>query len=135
MPLSNLFKNCTYYWAFGAVIGVPLCSPNYVEPANETMVYAGLAIFILSQIGNLICHLILSNLRTAEGALERPIPTGFLFDYVSCPNYTFEICAWLGFSIMTQIPFAYAFTLVGFLQMAQWAMKKYVTTVCCGAYI
>jgi very-long-chain enoyl-CoA reductase len=32
MPLSNLFKNCTYYWAFGAVIGYPLCSPSYVAP-------------------------------------------------------------------------------------------------------
>lgn len=125
MPLNNLFKNCAYYWTFAAVIGIPLCSPNYVAPSNMTMVYAGLALFLLSQVGNLICHVMLRNLRPAEGSTERPIPTGFLFELVSCPNYTFEILAWVGFSIMTQIPFAYAFTLVGALQMGDWAQKKH----------
>lgn len=67
----------------------------------------------------------LSNLRPKEGSLERPIPSGFLFDYVSCPNYTFEIAAWIGFSIMTQIPFAYLFALVGAAQMGDWANKKH----------
>ena len=59
------------------------------------------------------------------GSQERPIPSGFLFDYVSCPNYTFEILAWVGFSIMTQIPYAYAFTIVGAIQMSSWAQKKH----------
>lgn len=125
MPLNNLFKNCAYYWMFGAVIGVPLCSPSYAAPTNDAVVYVGLALFVLSQLGNFICHLILSTLRSAEGSLERPIPRGFLFEFVSCPNYTFEILAWVGFSIMTQIPFAYAFTVVGAIQMAQWAQKKH----------
>jgi very-long-chain enoyl-CoA reductase len=125
MPLSNLYKNCTYYWSFGAVIGYPLCSPSFVPPST-ILVYAGLTLFLLCEAGNLICHIMLSNLRPAEGSLERPIPSGFLFDYVSCPNYTFEVLSWVGFSLMTQIPFAYAFTLLGFIQMADWAMKKHV---------
>ena len=127
MPLSNLFKNCAYYWTFGAVIGYPLCSPKYVAP-SDNFVYAGLAIFIVSEIGNLICHLMLSNMRPAEGSKKRDIPRGFLFDLVSCPNYTFEVASWVGFSIMTegmQIRFSYLFTLVGFLQMADWANKKH----------
>ena len=150
MPLGNLFKNCMYYWSFGAVIGYPLCSPSYVAP-NETQVYIGLGIFVLCELGNLICHLMLSNMRPKEGSQARSIPSGFLFDYVACPNYTFEVFSWVGFSIMTQvsgtstqhsqvpyfsnyflhvcllfqIPFAYLFTLVGFLQMASWAVKKH----------
>ena len=124
MPLSNLFKNCTYYWTFGAVIGYPLCSPSFVAP-SETLVNAGLAIFVLCEIGNLICHIMLSNMRPKEGAQDRNIPKGFLFNYVACPNYTFEVMSWVGFSIMTQIPFSYLFTLVGFLQMADWAQKKH----------
>jgi len=124
MPLFNIFKNCGYYWTFGAVIGYPLCSPGYVPP-SENLVYIGLAIFALSELGNLIIHIMLSNMRPKEGSQDRNIPTGFLFDYVACPNYTFEILAWVGFSIMTQIPFAYLFTLVGFLQMRDWAMKKH----------
>jgi len=125
MPLSNLFKNCIYYWSFGAVIGYPLCSPGFVPP-SELQVHIGLGIFALSELGNLICHIMLSNLRPkGEGSQDRTIPTGFLFNYVACPNYTFEVFSWVGFSIMTQLPFAYLFTLVGFLQMADWAQKKH----------
>ena len=125
MPLMNLFKNSAYYWMFGAVIGIPLCSPHYEPPSNIVVIYFGLVLFLLSQVGNLVCHLMLRNLRPAEGSRERPIPTGFLFDYVSCPNYTFEILAWVGFSVMTQIPYAYLFTVVGALQMGQWALAKH----------
>jgi len=45
--------------------------------------------------------LILANLR-ADGSKERKIPHGFLFEYVTSPNYTCEILAWIGFSVMTQ---------------------------------
>ena len=102
MPLSNLFKNCIYYWSFGAVIGYPLCSPSFVPP-SETQVYVGFTIFALSELGNLICHIMLSSMRPAEGAQDRSIPKGFLFNYVACPNYTFEVLSWVGFSIMTQV--------------------------------
>lgn len=124
MPLSNLFKNCTYYWAFAAVIGYPLCNPAYEAPA-DIFVYVGAAVFIVCELGNLMCHVMLSNLRPAEGSTKRPIPKGFLFDYVACPNYTYEIFSWVGFSILTGIPFSYAFTLVGFYQMAEWAQGKH----------
>ena len=36
-----------------------------------------------------------------------------------------QVAAWVGFSVMTQIPLAYLFTLVGFAQMADWAVKKH----------
>jgi very-long-chain enoyl-CoA reductase len=124
MPLKNLFINCSYYWLFAAFIGHPLCSPKFKSP-DETYVYAGLAIFIVSEIGNLICHLMLSNMRPAEGSKKRDIPRGFLFDLVSCPNYTFEVMSWIGFSIMTMLHFSWLFTFIGFIQMADWAMKKH----------
>ena len=127
MPLSNLFKNCTYYWTFGAIIGYPLCSPFYNEsviPSSST-VQIGLIIFIVSELCNLYCHIILSLLRPASGSDVRPIPKGFLFDYVSCPNYTFEVMSWIGFSIMTGLVWSWLFTLVGALQMTEWAVKKH----------
>lgn len=124
MPLQNLFKNCTYYWMFGAFIGYPLCDPKFEAP-KEVYVYVGLSIFILSEIGNLICHIMLSNMRPAEGSKKREIPRGFLFELVSCPNYTFEVMSWVGFSIMTMLHFSWLFTLIGFLQMADWAKKKH----------
>jgi len=124
MPLSNIFKNCAYYWTFGAVIGYPLCSPNF-QPPSDQLVQIGFAIFVISEIGNLICHIMLSNMRPKEGSTQRDIPRGFLFEVVACPNYTFEVLSWVGFSIMTMLPMSYLFTLVGFLQMADWAQKKH----------
>ena len=50
---------------------------------------------------------------------------GFLFNYVACPNYSFEVLSWIGFSLFTNISFAYLFTLIGFIQMSEWAMKKH----------
>lgn len=124
MPLQNLFKNCTYYWSFGAVIGYPLCHPDFAAPV-DAQVWVGFGIFALCELGNLICHLMLSGMRPEEGSQRRSIPKGFLFNYVACPNYTFEVMSWVGFSIMTQLSFSYLFTLVGFLQMADWAQKKH----------
>lgn len=124
MPLSNLFKNCAYYWAFGAVIGYPLCAPTFVAP-GETQFYIGLAIFVISELGNLKCHLMLSNMRAKDGSTDRCIPHGFLFEYVACPNYTFEVLSWVGFTIMTNLVFSGLFTIVGFLQMTEWAIKKH----------
>lgn len=44
---------------------------------------------------------------------------------MSCPNYTAEVLSWVGFSIFTQVGVAYAFTALGFAQMAQWALQKH----------
>lgn len=124
MPLTNLFKNSIYYWSFAAVIGYPLCHPLYTAPSSA-FVLIGAVIFLVSELGNLLVHIYLAKLRPAEGSKKRPIPQHPLFKLVSCPNYTFEVLSWVGFSIMTSILFSWMFTLVGFLQMADWAMKKH----------
>lgn len=125
MPLFNLFKNCVYYWSFGLVVGYPLCHPDYTAPTSELQVQLGLALFAVSEFLNFCVHVQLRNLRPAEGSKERPIPKGPLFALVSCPNYTFEVLGWVGFSLVTQIFFSYVFTLFGFIQMTEWAIKKH----------
>ncbi|KAF0700390.1 Aste57867_9095 [Aphanomyces stellatus] len=125
MPLFNLFKNCMYYWSFGLIIGYPLCHPQYTPPTSETQVYVGLAIMAISEVLNFAVHMQFRLMRTKEGSNERNIPKGPLFALVSCPNYTFEVLGWVGFSIFTQIAFGYVFTVAGFLQMAQWALQKH----------
>jgi len=58
-----------------------------------------------------------------------PQPTGnpltYLFNLVSCPNYTYEIGAWISFTIMTQCLPAGLFTLAGAYQMIVWALGKH----------
>jgi very-long-chain enoyl-CoA reductase len=75
-------------------------------------------------MANLTTHMILRNLRP-EGTKIRNIPKGFGFDLVSCPNYLFEILVWILFSIITGNVYAWIFTIVGAVQMLQWAIKKH----------
>jgi very-long-chain enoyl-CoA reductase len=76
------------------------------------------------QLGNLISHLHLAALRrnTKEGY---SIPRGFLFNYVTCANYTFEIWGWLLFTAATRSLPAAIFGACGAAQMVQWALSKH----------
>lgn len=61
----------------------------------------------------------LRDLRPA-GTTLRVIPRGFLFERVSCPHYSFEICSWIGFALVAQTWSALAFLVVG----AFWARGR-----------
>ncbi|GJQ12842.1 hypothetical protein GpartN1_g4633.t1 [Galdieria partita] len=123
MPLMNLVKNCSYYWGFAALIGYFLCHPLYT-PVPSPLFYLGICIFVLAECGNFATHWMLRQLRP-PGSKARKIPRGFLFDYVSCPNYTLEIVAWLGFNMMSNTLLGWLFMLVGAIQMTLWAQKKH----------
>lgn len=130
MPLRNLFKNCAYYWGFAAWIAYYVNHPAYTPPPNAWLV-AGAAGFFVCELGNLSIHLALRNLRSDGSRTRRiPYPTGnpftLLFRYVSVPNYTYEIGSWLCFSLMTSTASALVFTVAGFVQMTEWAIKKHV---------
>eukprot|EP01132_Coremiostelium_polycephalum_P011132 gene11132-13632_t len=123
MPLSNLFKNCSYYWGCTIMVSYFVNHPLFTEPPKER-VYLGLALWVIGELMNFVSHVQLRNLRPA-GSTERRIPSGLLFDFVSCPNYTMEILAWIGFSIFTQTLTAMIFTALGAFQMWVWAVGKH----------
>lgn len=131
MPITNLFKNCSYYWLFGLYIGYYVNHPLYTAPVlGPIQVFGGLAAFLFAELGNLSIHMALRNLRP-PGTKERriPVPTANpftkLFDMVSCPNYTYEVMAWASFTFMTQCLPAGLFTLAGLYQMTVWALGKH----------
>ncbi|KAL1131036.1 hypothetical protein AAG570_012273 [Ranatra chinensis] len=129
MPLFNLFKNCTYYWLFAAYVAYHVNHPLFTSP-SAIQVYASLGAFIASELGNLSVHLALRNLRP-PGTKKRSIPVAtanpftYLFNLVSCPNYTYEFAAWASFTMLTQCLPAGLFALAGFYQMAVWAVGKH----------
>lgn len=131
MPLTNLFKNCSYYWGFAFFVGYFVNHPLYTPPMlKDVQIYGGLLGFLFSELGNYSIHIALRNLRP-PGTKERkiPVPTGnpftLLFNLVSCPNYTYEIAAWVSFSLMTQSLPALMFALAGGGQMVIWALGKH----------
>ncbi|CAK8689173.1 very-long-chain enoyl-CoA reductase-like [Clavelina lepadiformis] len=131
MPIRNLFKNCSYYWTFAAWLAYFINHPLYTLPMyGDVQVDMALGCFIFCELGNLFIHLALKNLR-APGSTERkiPLPTKnpftLLFALVSCPNYTYEVGAWVSFAVMTQSLVGLLFASVGFMQMAVWALGKH----------
>lgn len=99
MPLSNLFKNCAYYWGFTAYVAYHVCHPLYTAP-SPLQTYIGLAGFAVNwnqihsiekefplswwflfellplqicELGNLSTHIALRNLRPS-GTRVRKIP-------------------------------------------------------------
>ncbi|XP_017782758.1 PREDICTED: probable very-long-chain enoyl-CoA reductase art-1 [Nicrophorus vespilloides] len=129
MPLSNLFKNCSYYWGFAAFVAYHVNHPKFTQPIYPQM-FVGLLIFGFSELGNLSIHILLRNLRPAGTTTRKiPVPDGNpltrLFNLVSCPNYTYEYTAWLGFSIMTSCIPSFLFAFAGMFQMTIWALGKH----------
>ena len=62
---------------------------------------AGLAIFLFGYYTNLHSDYIIRNLRKDSSDNEYYIPRGFMFKYVSNPNYLGEMLEWLGWTVLT----------------------------------
>ncbi|MEW5304386.1 MAG: hypothetical protein WDW36_006997 [Sanguina aurantia] len=123
MPVANLVRNCAYYWGFAAFVSYFVNHPLYTAPAPMQS-YVALGAALLCQAANYRCHTILANLR-APGDKGYSIPRGFLFNYITCANYTAEICGWLLFTVAVQALPAAVFSVVGAAQMLQWAVQKH----------
>uniref|UniRef100_A0AAQ5XUY5 3-oxo-5-alpha-steroid 4-dehydrogenase C-terminal domain-containing protein n=1 Tax=Amphiprion ocellaris TaxID=80972 RepID=A0AAQ5XUY5_AMPOC len=131
MPLRNIFKNCGYYWCTAAWMAYYINHPLYTTPYyGQQQVNIGLYIFLFCQVGNFSIHVALRNLKSPGSKTKKiPYPTKnpftWIFWLVSCPNYTYELGSWIGFTVMTQcVPVAF-FTLVAFIQMSVWAKGKH----------
>lgn len=126
MPIFNLPKNCTHYWILcGVMIGYYVCHP-YHTPSfeNPVHVYLLALIMLIFEGLNLKTHLILRSLRE-RGTKTRGIPHGWGYGLVSCANYLWETLAWITFSVLVGCLTSWLFTVVAFVQMAAWAMKKH----------
>ena len=123
MPIFNLFKNCSYYWGFAFFVAYFVNHPLYTAPALD-QAKIGLALFAVAEAVNAAVHLQFRFMRPA-GSKAKVLPRGILFSLVSCPNYTAEILAWVGFNIATMTVGGVLFMLAGAAQMAIWALGKH----------
>ncbi|KAM6454757.1 very-long-chain enoyl-CoA reductase-like isoform 3-T3 [Liasis olivaceus] len=135
MPLRNIVKNCFYYWGFAAWLAFYINHPLYTPPYyGQKQVNFALIMFLTCEAGNFSIHVTLSNLRRdGSKTCKIPYPTKnpftWLFYFVSCPNYTYELGTWIGFTIMTQCVPVGLFTLLCFIQMTVWAKDKHYTYI------
>ncbi|KAJ3639543.1 hypothetical protein Zmor_002897 [Zophobas morio] len=129
MPIFNLFKNCGYYWGFALYVAYHINHPLHTPPP-AWLFYFGTFIFIFCELGNLSIHILLRNLRPPGTSVRKiPVPDSNpftkLFNLVSCPNYTYEFGAWVGFTLLTGCLPVFIFALAGLYQMTVWAIGKH----------
>ncbi|KAL9625812.1 MAG: hypothetical protein Q9160_000132 [Pyrenula sp. 1 TL-2023] len=128
MPARNIFKNSFHYWVLAGANLAAWCyapsSPTAKDPPSVALLYSGLLLYSLGELGNFSAHLTLRNLRSSGGK-ERGIPSGWGFDLVTCPNYMFEIIAWIGVTLVGGLSLSVLlFDVISVGQMALWARKK-----------
>ncbi len=90
----------------------------------------GIVLFTLGTFINRESDNILKNLRK-DGETGYKIPYGFLYKYVSCPNYLGEMIIWLGWAVMTKSLVGLAFflwTIANLLPRALTSHKWYLKT-------
>ncbi|GJN24575.1 hypothetical protein PR202_gb12324 [Eleusine coracana subsp. coracana] len=88
-------------------------SRDLPAPAID-LLYPGVIVFTIGVAGNLYHHYLLSRLRasgTGGGSDNKgyKIPTGGLFELVTCPHYLFEIIGFFGFTMISQTVYALAY--------------------------
>jgi very-long-chain enoyl-CoA reductase len=126
MPARNIVKNSAHYWFLS---GLNLAYWSYAPwsptagKSNPLLTYLGIALFVIGEIGNFYTHLVLKNLRK-PGTTERGIPRGVGFGLVTCPNYMFEIMAWIGVGLVNWSLSSVVFLVAAGGQMIVWAQKK-----------
>lgn len=128
MPAFNIFKNSAHYWVLSGfnIAYWVYASNSYTALESPTINYinaVGIVLYVFGELSNLHTHQTLSKLRS-PGGTERGIPWGYGFDLVTCPNYLFEIIAWIGVTLVTKSFSTVIFVVVAWLQMNQWATKK-----------
>lgn len=127
MPLNNLFKNCLYYWGiYGLLCCYTLFNPSSTElKFLKPIRYFFILFFISAEMKNLKTHMILREIKIKGKGKKYMPPRIDGFELVTCANYLWEFFAWFCFSAFSLNIFVIIFTICGFLQMKQWALKKH----------
>jgi steroid 5-alpha reductase family enzyme len=88
----NSYLQARWISHYGTYPGSWLSSPQFL---------LGAVLFLGGFAGNIWADNVLLNLRSDKEDRSYKIPRGFLYEYVSCPNYFCEVVEWLGWAIMT----------------------------------
>lgn len=111
MPLSVCFLAfCYCSWNSFIQVGSLLTIEYSIEYSQSPFFVIGLSLFFIGMFVNIYSDTLLINSR--KNSREKYIiPHGFLFEYISCPNYFGEIVEWIGYFIACQTLSSFAFAL------------------------
>jgi 3-oxo-5-alpha-steroid 4-dehydrogenase 1 len=108
-PLIIVFSAISFNIVNGFINGyfishIFISEPNYFLSANFIV---GSLLLIIGAYINIVSDNTLIKLKNEKRGYK--IPYGFMYKFISCPNYFGEILQWLGFYLMTLSPAALIF--------------------------
>ena len=128
MPLSNLFKNCAYYLG---IFGILCCSSLFNQYQKDLTFmkvprYFCILFFVSGELANYNTHMILRDIKLNKKGKKDMPPLKEGFEWVTCANYLWELLSWISFCVFSLNSFVVLFTICGFIQMREWALKKHI---------
>lgn len=139
MPFFNLFKNSAHYWILNGMISFCyfgygfLLSDTTIESFYNLLGFSNvsllIALFTVSELWNLYIHVRLRQWGDTQKKLgnttKRVAINDGVFKILVAPNYTFEVWAWIWFTVVSKFNlFSLIFLIVSATQMYLWAQKK-----------
>lgn len=139
MPIFNVFKNSAHYWLLNGAIALGYFGYGFFindEKLFKIYSFLGLtdintliSLMVLSEALNFYIHIRLrcwGDLQKMKGnTTKRVAINDGIFKALIAPNYTFEMWAWLWFTVIFKFNiFAIIFYIVSTVQMYLWAQKK-----------
>lgn len=131
MPYIESVGAPLYYWLFAFWNGIAVRHDNDYQPTYLPMAVVGSFVFLVGEFGNCHCHLLLRSFRKMKrksylsSKTKHVIPSGYMFEFVSCPHYFFEIVSWVGFLLATWTLPAAVFLLASAVTLVFYAYKKH----------
>lgn len=98
--ILNAYFNTAYLFVIRPIVGL--------EWLHGWRFIAGCLLFVCGAAINLRSDAMLRRLRSGDNC-QYTVPKGFLFEYVSCPNYLGEIIEWIGWAVLTWSPAGLSF--------------------------
>ena len=98
IPLSVVAMATVFNIINSTVLGGALFVLNGVDSVPLIRLTVGLSIFVVGFVIHVRSDSILRNLRREHGPGYH-VPSGFLYRWISCPNYFGEIVQWFGFAL------------------------------------
>jgi very-long-chain enoyl-CoA reductase len=126
MPAWNIFRNSFFYWVSAGLVGAyDVYAPGSLAARDQLglLDYVGFALWFNSEVCNYLVHKHLASLRK-PGGTEKGIPRCIGSHLVTCPNYMFEVIAWVGVIIISRSWAVVLFILIGISYMRDWSRSK-----------
>lgn len=126
MPAFNIFRNSAFYWLLaGLLSALHIYAPGSLSARDELtpLDYFGTALFLVCEVCNWMVHQHLASLRK-PGGTEKGIPNCIGSNLVTCPNYMFEVLAWVGVICISRSWAVVVFIVNGIVYMRDWSRGK-----------